>query len=361
MKNINQNTEPLYRWIFRKEDNLNQVVFLFISKKNAINARFSPLFFSSKTIRVVYLSGCSFKYLDKIIMLAGKRLFSLKVKKVKLYKILHVFDFNLISSVPVQVLHIDDPKYSKKEVNDIILWESTLSIASKKSILIVTNSYTKNWFLNHLSKTEIIIIEQGFHYLDKNRIIVKEEKKDFVCAYSSNFIHYGSDKHGNDTTWGARYLLDEVIPKITKLDPTIKFCLIGELGKQAEIKISTYSNVKAYGRVSFEKNMELLMTCDIALYPRLIDHRRSILKIFSYIGADLPIVAIDLIDTEIVKREDLGFVTTDIDGFVLKVLELKNSNFLMERFKGNIQSIKVDFTWDNLSLKMENYLQKYLS
>ena len=361
MKHINQNTELLHHWIFRKEDNLSQVVFLFISKKNAINARFSPLFFSSKNIRVVYLSGCSFRYLDRILMLAGKKLFSLKVKKIKLYEILHVFDLNLMSSIPVQVLHIDDPKYSKTEVNDIILWESLLTKASKKPILIVTNSYTKKWFLNHLSKTEIIIIEQGFHSLDQNRTTIKGEKKDFVCAYSSNFIHYGSDKHGNDSTWGARNLLEEVIPKITYLDPTIKFCLIGELGKQAEMKISTYNNVKAYGRVSFEKNMELLMKCDIALYPRMKDHRRSILKIFSYIGADLPIVAIDLIDTEIVKREELGLVATDIEGFVLKVIELKNSDFLMERFKGNIRRIKVGFTWENLSAKMEKDLQKYLS
>ena len=347
MIKLNKNSEPLYRWLFRNRDDLDQVVFLFISKKNATNARFTPLFLSSNEIRIVYLLGSSLRYLDGILMYIGKKLFALEIKKSRCYKMVHVFDFNLRSSNKAQILHIDDPQYSDLEIKKAILWQTNLNAKGQKSILIVTNTYTRNWFIKYLDKTKIIIIEQGFHKLDQNKVLTKRKSEPFVCAYSSNFIHYGSDRHANDSTWGSSHLFDQVIPKVQLLDATIKFCLIGELGKEAELKTRYHKNIVAHGRVSFEKNMQLLMQCDIAIYPRLIDHKRSVLKIFSYIGADLPIVAIDLVDTEIVKRKKLGFTVQDIDSLVKKILELRNSNELLTGFKENILKIKNEFTWEN--------------
>lgn len=360
MINFNKNSQSLYRWLFRNQEDLDQVVFLFISKKNATNARFLPLFLSSSNIRIVYLLGNSVRYLDKILMYIGKKLFIFGIKKSRFYEMIHVFDFNLKSSIKVQIVHIDDPQYSDSEIKKAILWQSDLITKGQKPILIVTNAYTRNWFIEHLGKTEIIIIEQGFHRLDRDKVLTKKIGETFICAYSSNFIHYGSDRHANDSTWGSSHLFDQVIPKIQLLDPTIKFHLIGELGKEAELKTQCYNNVVAHGRVSFEKNMQLLMQCDIAIYPRLFDHKRSVLKIFSYIGADLPIVTIDLVDTEIVKRKKLGFAVKDMDSLIKKILELRNSNALVTSYKGNILKVKDEFTWKNLATKMESELQKHV-
>lgn len=363
MENISEyeNTEKLFRWLFRRDENLKEVVFLFISRKNAINARYTPLFLQGRNIRMVYLLGSNFRHFDRLFMHLGKTLFNLRIRNIKFYEILHVLDLNVISNIKTQALHLDDPQYSDIEISNIALWENNLVLKNQNPVLIVTNSYTKSWFVNHLKRAEIIIIEQGFHSLSSSKIITKHENAIFVCAYSSNFIHYGSDRHANDSTWGSSTLLDEVIPRISALDSEIQFRLIGELGKQAKLKIETMKNVKAFGRVGFEKNIELLMQCDIAIYPRLFDHRRSILKIFSYLGADLPIVSIDLVDTEIVRRKEIGYLVPDIDTLISKVLELKDSIELREHFRSNIVRVKSDFTWDNLALKMEYNLQKYLS
>ena len=82
---------------------------------------------------------------------------------------------------------------------------------------------------------------------------------------------------------------------------------MGQLGSDASQELKKFRTVYIHGRVNFQKNIEILSSCSVGIYPRKHDHKRSILKIFSYIGAGLPIVTFDLIDTEVVKLNSLGY------------------------------------------------------
>jgi glycosyltransferase involved in cell wall biosynthesis len=80
------------------------------------------------------------------------------------------------------------------------------------------------------------------------------------------------------------------------------------------------------------------------------------LKIFTYIGAGLPIVTFDLIDTEIVKRCKLGFSVKESDEFVEKIIELKKAPETLKHFKANLISNREMYSWKNLAQKMDNLL-----
>ena len=75
----------------------------------------------------------------------------------------------------------------------------------------------------------------------------------------------------------------------------------------------SYSNIIYHGRVDFFQNMTILSDCSVGIYPRNVEFKRSMAKIFSYIGAGLPIVTYDLYDTEVVKLNNLGYSVTSVD------------------------------------------------
>jgi glycosyltransferase involved in cell wall biosynthesis len=177
-------------------------------------------------------------------------------------------------------------------------------------------------------------------------------------VYTSPYIHYGNDKHAKHSTWGAELLIDQLIPRLNFLDPEVEIHLVGEIGKHARKELAKLMNIHVYGRVNFKKNITILSSCHIGIYPRTFDHKRSILKIFSYIGAGLPIVTFDLIDTEVVKLNSLGFAVGTVDEFITRILELKNSSDLMQKYKENISVFRINFTWSILAAKMENILAK---
>ena len=176
--------------------------------------------------------------------------------------------------------------------------------------------------------------------------------------YTAPYIHYGKDKHAKHTTWGSDILIKEIIPKLNSLDPEIAIHLVGEVGNNAMKELVKLKNIHIHGRVNFKLNIDILSSCSIGIYPRQYDHKRSILKIFSYIGAGLPIVTFDLIDTEVVKLNSLGFAVRTVDEFVARILELKNSPDLMEKYKENNSIFRVNFTWSILAAKMEKILAK---
>ena len=60
----NANALSFFAWVIKRGDNLDQIVFLFVSKLNATNARYLPLFNETKNVRIVYLRGLSIKYTD---------------------------------------------------------------------------------------------------------------------------------------------------------------------------------------------------------------------------------------------------------------------------------------------------------
>ena len=268
---------------------------------------------------------------------------------------MHLFNTEYKFLSNKQVLHLDDPEYTESELNNLLRWENFCTTKGKIPILICTNSFTYTWLTAKLVNTQVFIVEQGFHSLERYD---SNTNAKFSCVYTSPYIHYGNDKHAKHSTWGAELLIDQLIPRLNFLDPGVEIHLVGEIGKHARKELAKLKNIHVYGRVNFKKNITILSSCHIGIYPRTFDHRRSILKIFSYIGAGLPIVTFDLIDTEVVKLNSLGFAVGTVDEFITRILELKNSSDLMQKYKENISVFRINFTWSILAAKMENILAK---
>jgi len=349
----NINSESVWQWIFRKEDNLDQIVFVFLSKLNAQNARYFQLFEASESIRIVYFVGLRIRYTDRISL----KLFSLLTqslkKKIMNYKTVHFFSIPNYKSNQKQILHIDDPLYSAPELRKILKWERNLTLKKGVPVLICTNSYTKNWFKNKLIYSKIYVIEQGFQEI---KIDKKQVNSNFSCVYTSPYIHINKDKHGQHSTWGAELLINEIIPRLSRTHPSIEVHLVGELGKQARFELSKYENVFVHGRVGFYENAKILSNCSIGIYPRAFDHKRSILKIFSYIGAGLPVVTFDLIDTRVIKDFNLGLTVNNIDDFICAIVKLRDNPDILEKYKTNIVKFRPEYSWKNLSKKMNQLI-----
>jgi len=73
-------------------------------------------------------------------------------------------------------------------------------------------------------------------------------------------------------------------------------------------------------------------------------------------GAGLPVVAYDLVDTEIVKSESLGLVVKSQDEFIEAIVRLKTDNFLLKKYEHNVTKIRDRYLWSNLSIKLNDSL-----
>ena len=349
--NSNKNSENFFKWIFRRHDKLNSIVFMFISQINANNARYYPLFQNTQEVRIVYFLGLPIKYSDRVLLKTFRILQLILKLKIAQYQKIHFFNTDMNFNNEIQILHMDDPDYSGESVQKIKVWEKYNLSKNRLSKIVCTNAFTKNWLKINTEFSDIVVIEQGFNHLVP--LTQPIARTTFICVYSSPYICYGNDKDSNHTTYGAKILFDEIIPSLFKQDPSILVYLVGKLGKDAKKAAIKYPNLILFGRVSADQNLEILSNCDVGIYPRKFDHKRSVLKIFTYIGAGLPIVTFDLIDTEIVKRKKLGFSVSNSKQFVEKIIELKNTPDLLKVFQVNIKSQQEVYSWGYLAKKME--------
>jgi glycosyltransferase involved in cell wall biosynthesis len=114
--------------------------------------------------------------------------------------------------------------------------------------------------------------------------------------------------------WDASTLLDEIWLKLSR-NKRVEPNLIGQVGQNAKKKLSQ-ENVNMHGLVSIEECAKLLKRLDLAIYPRLIDNKWQPQKLVEYLGAGLPVIAFNLIDTEIVNREGIGGVVSNSEEFI---------------------------------------------
>ena len=357
LKFTNNNAEPFYRWILRRSDPLDHFVFYFLSRTNATSPRYFSLFNSSTRIRIVYLSGLRVPYTDLVLLKFYKLLIYLFKLKISNYKFVHIISDTTYLKSKNQVMHIDDPTYNLKEQKNLIKWNRYLLSNGLNPFIVCTNSFTAKWLDSFMEKTKVTIIEQGF-FTTEDIAVNSQQKVDkvFSCVYSSPYIHIGKDKHAKHDTWGAELLINEIIPAIAQKDLKIQIHLIGEVGNDASKALMNHNNIIYHGRVDFFQNTRILSDCSVGIYPRNVDLKRSMSKIFSYIGAGLPIVTYDLYDTEVVKLNNLGYSVSSIDEFVDKIIFLKNNPDELKKLSSNVNAFKNAYTWENLSKKMEDYL-----
>ena len=347
----NNNEVSFLSWWLMRNDHLSEIAFFFKSKKNAKNERFYPLYEKYKNVRIIHLNGVPIRYFDFIYWRVFKSLIQISKRKIQNYETLHSFNLSEQFEVKKIILHIDDPQYTDFERDKLLKWEMFYSKTGTNMFVICTNNLTRIYLENLFQTAKVYIVEQGFH--QRELVDNSELHKRFVCAYSSAYIDYGNDKHANHSTWGASVLIDEIIPNVSRADKNINFLIIGRVGKHARKALQKYPNVHSVGLVNPEKNIEFLSKCSLGIYPRKFDHNRSVLKIYTYIGAGLPIVTFDLNDTEIVKSQEIGYSVKTSEEFVEKILLLNESPRQLKIFRERIMLLRLKYTWQNLATKLE--------
>jgi len=336
------------------DDICQQIVFYFLSKRNATSQRYFPLFEATKQVRIVYLNGLSLKYTDFFMLKIFWLLVFLFRKKSRNYKVVHTFTTKIIFNSKVQVLHIDDPFYSEREVASITNWEARVKKQGNCTFIVCTNLTMIEWFRQQGSRSKFLVVEQGFSIPTRVKL-EKHYGRRFKLVYTSQYIHFGTDKYSNHSTWGANLLVDFVIPALNKLAPDLEIHLIGELGNHAKQTLKKFKNVITHGVLSGQDNISVIQDCDLGIYPRQVDHKRSILKIYSYIGAGIPIVGFDLIDTKIVKDYSLGVLVKSKEELISQIIELSKDHQKYSSYKRNVCNIRHLFTWNVLADKLESH------
>jgi glycosyltransferase involved in cell wall biosynthesis len=323
---------------------------------NATSPRYFPLFDSSTKIRIVYFRGLKIPYTDLFMLKIFKLLGQISALKFGRYRYIHILGGYSNFKTQNQILHIDDPTYSNEEILYLQNWERNLIRNKLNPIIICTNRYTNQYLDEVTSHSRILLVEQGFHLLPGNSNNKNSRNNyKFSCVYSSPYIHIGSDKHSKHETWGAELLINKIIPLIKLMDSDIEIHLVGELGKCAESKLRNFDNIVCHGRVNFEENLMILRGCSIGIYPRDKDFKRSMSKIFTYIGAGLPIVTFDLIDSEVVKINNLGYSVKSVEEFVERIVFLKNNREVYQDFHSRTKIFSLEYSWPTLSRKMETF------
>lgn len=353
----NKNAITFIGWFKIRKDNLSQIVFYFLSQKNATSQRYHPFFNATENVRIVYLRGLRISYTDKVLLKIFWQLVRFSTRFANRYKIIHVFNTENVFKCKYQVLHIDDPSYSENEKRKIAHWERKVSEVDSNPIIVCTNQFTAEYLRTFVRLSKVEIIEQGFSYpnIKKNNVPTNEK---FRCVYSSQYIHYGADKHASHSTWGCNILFDTLIPLLFTINKDIEIHLIGELGNNAKSKVEKFGNVVLHGLVDSQSNMDIIGTCDVGLYPRKIEHNRSMSKIYSYIGAGLPIVGYELYDTSVVRENGLGILVKSDEDFIKALLELNSNKNKYLEMRSRVLNYRANFEWKVLAQELENFLEE---
>lgn len=345
------NEISLWKWLLTEDELYSGVVIVFRSRKNLGSPRYRPLFGETLRIRVVVIRGLPIAKSDVLLLKSIRMIEKMMKKKLARYAWYH--NFNSTNSITTnQFMHIDDPEYSEREMQRILFMQAYLRTNSKKLKLVFTNEFSKTWYESRIPNLESLTLSQGY----TNVSISQNRPTDvFICAYSSPYIDFIGDKHEHHSTWGAKLLIGKIIPDLLEKDPSIEIHLMGKLGKNAQKMISNFPNVKVHGLVDVRKNAQLLQGAHIGLYPRTFDHRRSVQKIFEYIGAGLPIITFKLVDTEIVDREHLGISVENVEDFVSSIISLKANTEEYQFYEQNVLRVKDKFSWVSLAEKLDSW------
>jgi hypothetical protein len=250
-----------------------------------------------------------------------------------------------------RLLMIDDPVYTLQFEKLLLEWENFHSSWGASTFIVCTSEFTKTWLLKFLKNTQVCIIEQG--YTSLNSVSSGTKNREFSCVYSSPFIHLNPDKLGDHSTWGSKILIEEIIPGTLELDENIKFHLIGRVGKHAGAKLRQYPNVVLYGLLTPLENARVMQQCHIGIYPRRYDHFRRVLKVYEYLGAELPIVTFSLEDTAPVQEEELGMSVNTVEDFISSIVELKRNLTLYKKLVLNVTRAKEGRSWSEQAKKLD--------
>ena len=356
----NKNAEHWMKWIFRKEDHLPLVSVYFLSRRNSTSPRFFPLYNYSSKIRIVVFYGSRLPYLDRIYL----KLLPFFVQYFKThferYEAMFLFGLKRFTSPRLnQILHFDDPEYTKDEWEYIQNWEKQMYGIHKVPIIVCTSTYTQNYLREKGFKSTIKVISQGHNSIPsfkvENESTLTAIGRKVKFAYASPYIHADGDLHGGHINWDVSEFLNSFAESILQI-PNVEIHLIGNVGENARRRLPSNPRLILHGFQSFEQCSEILKSCDVGIYPRQRDNFRQAQKIFEYIGAGLAIIAFDLIDTSPVSEFQVGLVSNSESDFVGNALLLARNPRLLETYKVRAREASKHTSWRYLATQLDEVL-----
>ena len=352
----NPNVESWWRFLFRNKDQLTLAGPYFLSRRYSTSPRFFPLYENSRNIRIVLFKGSRIRGVDRIILKLIPIYLRIFSRKFDRYKWLLIFSTKWSSDMNCnQLLHFDDPEYTDGELNDIRKWERYVTMRGKKSQIVCTSEFTRNYLLERsiVSKIEVIPQGHGISIPDAQSSTSRSANRlgKIRLAYASPYIDVQGDVHGGHINWDASVLLTEIWPHL-KETGLFELHLIGKLGVNARKMLDSQFLVM-HGLVSIPECSAILQGCDIGLYPRIKDNFRQAQKISEYIGAGLAIVTFRSIDASLVESLGVGIAVETKEDFVRAILELENDRIRLSTLKANSCQSGLNLKWPSLASRLD--------
>jgi glycosyltransferase involved in cell wall biosynthesis len=170
-------------------------------------------------------------------------------------------------------------------------------------------------------------------------------------VYISPTIDVRGDPNEGHNMWDASPLLLDIWPKVSSANARLH--LIGRLGPKAALCLED-SRIRSYGLLSIDECSRILPTFDVALYPRIHDNAWLPQKLIEYLGAQLPILAFNLVDTQIVSELSIGILVGSITEFSEAIDSLCINQNTLEDFRINCAAISQSYSWSNLAKRYES-------
>lgn len=352
----NDNAESLIKWIFRKNDHLPIISLYFLSKRYGTSNRYFPLLNASSKIRIVVFSGSRFPGGDRVLLKIYPFIFKLFNKKISNYKWHFGSNFRLANIININCLiDFDDPDYTLNEVDTIKNWERKQFEKNKDSKLAFSNAYAKDFFASKGIISAAYVIPQG--HSSRNSISRSDSSiktSELKIVYVSPIIAATGDQEEGHVNWDITSFIEDIWLKLPS-NCGIQLHLIGDVRKNVRLKL-TGTNVTYHGLVPIQECGVIMNSLDIGIYPRTKDNYRQAQKIVEYLGAGLPIITYDLVDTSLVKDFNCGWVVQNSLEFIDKLLDLqKNPQQLVEK-KNHVFSTFDQFSCITLAAKLEDIM-----
>jgi len=202
---------------------------------------------------------------------------------------------------------------------------------------------------------EIINYGIDYEFFSQKRAGVSKK----VFGLSNNFVVL---QVGMLTPFKNQLESVKIIEKLRNKIPQIKLVLIGWGEGRYKIMLEEYIRDKRLedyvifvSHVNREKLRDYYYSCDVLLHP--IKPQGGWLSPFEVLCAKKPIVvSCEMTASEIIKRENIGIVTSDYEGAIMKIY--RNPDKYNEIAKKGAKWVKENLSWDNFCGKMLNLFCK---
>ncbi len=352
----NRNVIPWYFWISRSKNESRGVVIYFLSRRYGTSPRFFPLYNELRETDIVLFRGSRFPGVDRFYLKLLPFFIICFKRKLEKYDYFIALNSNpnLVISTNM-ILNLDDPLYSVGELAAIKNWENCVRIRGFTSSIVCTTKYIHDYLKSNEVISSIHVIPQGHSSVELPSIHKSSTSKgNLNFVYISPTIDVKGDPHEGHNMWDASTLLLDIWPRVTASNARLH--LIGRLGQNASLSLSD-SRVISYGLISIKECSTLLPNFDVALYPRVHDNAWFPQKLVEYIGAGLPILAFDLIDTNIVSQLNVGLLVKNAEEFARTMDEISCGLLSMEDFQKNTVRAAPDYSWTALAENFESIFQ----